>query len=160
MVTELLCPPRLTISADFRFGWWRGDLNGDGRVDLVVTCHTGFARNIAVILNSGSGFLPSQFYDDGSTGPTPIVLADFDGDGILDLVVGDGSLISFLKGNGDGSFGLPQTSSPRCQRPVARGGGLQWRRSSRRRGCRRIYGWNPTVGKWRWQFSISVIHSR
>jgi hypothetical protein len=89
-----------------------GDLNGDGRPDLVATCQTGSAKDIAVMLNSASGFLPSQFFNDGGTGAGPLVLADFDGDGILDLVVGDGPMVSFLKGNGDGSFQLPETSFP------------------------------------------------
>jgi len=81
-----------------------GDLNRDGRIDLVATCRTGRAKNIAVILNSASGFLPPQFYEDGfTTGPNSVLVADFDEDGILDLMVSDAE-ISFLKGNGDGSF--------------------------------------------------------
>jgi len=85
-----------------------GDLNGDGRPDLVATCETGLAKNIAVILNSATGFLPPNLYSDGfTTGPGPLVVADFDEDGILDLVVSDAA-ISFLKGNGDGSFQPPQ----------------------------------------------------
>ena len=81
-----------------------GDLNGDGRIDLVATCRVGLARNIAVMLNSPSGFLPPQFYEDGfADGPNSVVVADFDEDGILDLMVSDAE-ICFLKGNGDGSF--------------------------------------------------------
>jgi len=89
-----------------------GDLNGDGRPDLVATCATGLAKDIAVMLNSASGFLPSQFYEDRGTGAGPLVLADFDEDGILDLAVGDGPMVGFLKGNGDGSFQMAETSFP------------------------------------------------
>ena len=39
--------------------------------------------------------------------PSTIALADFDGDGAPDLLVGDSRTVRFLKGNGDGSFRTP-----------------------------------------------------
>jgi hypothetical protein len=84
------------------------DLNGDGRVDLAVVCPGVHHAGVVVLLNSATGFLPRQSYASGSQGPNSLVVVDFDGDGILDLAVGEGGSVAFLKGNGDGSFQSPE----------------------------------------------------
>jgi hypothetical protein len=71
------------------------DLNGDGKLDLLV----GTASGVAVMLGNGNGTFGAEVdYNGGGTG-----VGDFNGDGILDLT--DGATV--LLGKGDGTFGAP-----------------------------------------------------
>jgi hypothetical protein len=85
-----------------------GDLDGDGRPDLVATTDT---SDVAVFLDDGAGgFRPAAYYPTGADGGfSKPVLADLNGDGKLDLVVTDvyGGGVRVLLGNGDGTFGPP-----------------------------------------------------
>jgi hypothetical protein len=84
-----------------------GDLNGDSRPDLVTG--SAFSSQISVLINAGDGtFLPRVTYPFGGDG-RGIVVADFDNDGIRDVVVANGgnagpSGVSFFHGNGDGTL--------------------------------------------------------
>lgn len=95
-----------------------GDVNGDGKTDLVVADSSGNA--IVVLIGRGDGSLVAQTaaqqaqgkgtaapsYAAG-TGPTALALADLNGDGKLDAVTAnltDGT-VSVLLGKGDGTFG-------------------------------------------------------
>ena len=99
-----------------------GDLNGDGRSDLVVAsfcdpgCETG---SVEVLLGNGDGtFQPPVSYGSGGCGYASVVIGDVNGDGKPDLVVGstfqnnqcdvsgDGA-VGVLLGNGDGTFQPP-----------------------------------------------------
>ena len=64
-----------------------GDLNGDGKPDLVVANDT--SQNISVVLNTGGGTFGTPVTYVNITNPDHIRLADMDGDGKLDIVVGD-----------------------------------------------------------------------
>lgn len=93
-----------------------GDLNHDGKADLVITgclrtgCNNG--GRAGVLLGNGDGtFQPVAFYDSGGSGvATSVAIADLNGDGNPDLVLTNGCNnlgqceVGVLLGNGDGTF--------------------------------------------------------
>jgi Bacterial Ig-like domain (group 3)/FG-GAP-like repeat/FlgD Ig-like domain len=84
-----------------------GDLNGDGRVDLVVTGYYG--RTVSVYLGIPNGlFAPRADYPTPAQ-PSGVGITDVNGDGRPDLVVEcDSDTIAVLLGNGAGGFGAPR----------------------------------------------------
>ena len=86
-----------------------GDLNGDGKLDLVVANFD--AGKISVLLGQGNGqFATAVDYPVGKQ-PAFVLVGDVNGDGKLDVVVAneaDGTL-SVLLGNGDGTLQNPVT---------------------------------------------------
>src|SRR5262249_158807 len=81
-----------------------GDLNGDGKVDMVPPSY--LLRFFSVLLGKGDGtFQPAIDY---ATGPNPfaVSIADFDKDGRLDVAVAStiGIGVSVLHGKGDGTL--------------------------------------------------------
>ena len=90
-----------------------GDLNGDAWPD-VVTGASG-RKEIAVFLNHGDGTLmPAINYRSGD-GVRLVTLADFDGDGVLDVAAASSNTlhptISVLLGKGDGKFRMHQDTN-------------------------------------------------
>jgi len=66
-----------------------GDMNGNGILDLVITRQAGNASTVSVLLGTGGGSFPARLdFDTGENVPTYATLADFNRDGILDVVIG------------------------------------------------------------------------
>src|SRR6516162_3698232 len=80
---------------------------GNGTQDLIVAdSNSGTAGVISVLIGNGDGtFQAAHTYAAGNA-PRAIAVGDFDGNGTLDLAVGNysGNNISILEGNGDGTF--------------------------------------------------------
>ncbi len=94
-----------------------GDFNHDGKLDLAVTAQAsfhlgGFKGFIDVFLGQGDGtFKIASVTPINSSEPAGIALADFNGDGNLDVVTGSrGNYVSILLGQGDGT--LRETNDP------------------------------------------------
>jgi len=96
-----------------------GDFTGDGDLSLAFAA----PYEVSVLLGNGDGsFQPPNFYDTEDVSTCCLVAGDFTGDGHTDLaVVGsdyNGSQVSVLLGNGDGTFqpqvtyALPPSSFP------------------------------------------------
>lgn len=102
-----------------------GDVNGDGKLDLVVAqctdldgCSDGSNGIVSVLLGNGDGsFRPAVSYSSGGPFPLSVAVADLNGDGKPDLAVANGNCslaelsivcgtgsVGVLLGNGDGTF--------------------------------------------------------
>ena len=83
-----------------------GDFNGDGNLDVAVA-NEGGSSLVSVFLGNGDGTLQTTPINTTvGVDPYGIVVGDFNGDGKLDLAVGNnsGGTITILLGNGAGSF--------------------------------------------------------
>lgn len=103
-VIPVLNPPQKIIVADF---------NGDKKLDIATVNSTDVIgspyNSVSILLGNGDGTFasPIQYPMDGAT--FSIAAGDFNGDGKLDLAVGNPALevLSVLLGNGDGTFQAP-----------------------------------------------------
>jgi hypothetical protein len=103
--TGLLIPEKLALR----------DVDHDGARDLLVAdtadvadYGSGGEDHAAIVVSLGrgdGGFSRPAEYDFGDMGPSALELADFNGDGNVDLLVASADGLYLLQGNGDGSFG-------------------------------------------------------
>ena len=116
-------PPVHEYAVDYPVAIASGRLGNDSNLDLAVLSW-GKEQNVRVLLGNGDGtFAPGQSIAIPALYPSWITLADFNGDGILDMAVtsqgdyADQGAVSILIGNKDGSF----------KPPVAYGSGMYLR---------------------------------
>jgi hypothetical protein len=95
-----------------------GDFNKDGKLDAAVLtgwdCCPEQTAGVSIFLGTGDGsFQPPAHYAVSTQAGTPVamVVADFKGNGILDIAVLLNGQVSVLMGKGDGTFN-PAASSP------------------------------------------------
>ncbi|MFC0409565.1 FG-GAP-like repeat-containing protein [Roseomonas elaeocarpi] len=79
-----------------------GDLNKDGYVDVVATNYD--SASVTVYLNKGDGTFAAGVNYEGGASLSSLV-ADFDGDGNLDVATTSNGQLVVLHGNGDGTLG-------------------------------------------------------
>ncbi|HYX52573.1 MAG TPA: FG-GAP-like repeat-containing protein [Candidatus Limnocylindrales bacterium] len=87
-----------------------GDLNGDGKLDVVVA--NGSLNNVGVFLNDGSGGLTAGKFFAVAHPANSVQLADFNSDGHLDILVieqvpAGTSPLEVMLGDGTGNFAAP-----------------------------------------------------
>jgi hypothetical protein len=89
------------------------DVNGDGKLDLIVTCYNSLNINrggtVTVFFGNGDGTFSHNADYVVVNHPVSVVAADFNGDGSLDLAatVNDAGTVAILINNGDGTFQAP-----------------------------------------------------
>ena len=106
--------PAVTFSSLWPYSVVVGDLNGDGKPDL-MTVTTNGGGDVSVLLGNGDGTFQTMVpYFLGAQYESPAILADINGDRKPDILVGSlycwngvaigRGCLSVLAGNGDGTF--------------------------------------------------------
>ncbi len=101
-------PPQTNAASGDPHALAIGDVNGDGKPDLVVG--DSFSSTVSVLLGNGNGtFQPRQTFAAAYIAFS-LALGDVNGDGKPDIVVAnENSTVSVLLGNGNGTFQAQQT---------------------------------------------------
>src|SRR5919202_1149118 len=101
----LLGDPTDLLTASLPQGVAIGDLNGDGRPDLVATSDPAAGHVVSVLFGRGDGTYDRREYHTGQS-PFSVAIGDLNRDGKPDLVTSNGGTgsVSVLLNRGDGRF--------------------------------------------------------
>jgi hypothetical protein len=92
-----------------------GDVDGDGKLDLIVasSCSTCTDGVVTVLFGNGDGtFQSAVAYSSGGSGADFLAMGDLNGDGKSDVVVTNGAGVGVLLGNGNGTFEAGRSYGP------------------------------------------------
>lgn len=116
--------PQLIATGSVPINVVEGDVNGDGKPDLIYSDYNGSALNLHVLLNQGNGAFqgaPGSFGAVNQLGM--FALGDVNNDGkpdvVFNFVNGSTPSLAVALGNGDGSF-QPFILSPLSYSPIVR----------------------------------------
>jgi hypothetical protein len=88
-----------------------GDFNNDSRLDIVFTDHQ--VPYMSILLGNGDGTFaePAMFFMGYASSPEEIIVADFNNDSCLDIVVANriNHNVGVFFGNGNGNFSIQTT---------------------------------------------------
>jgi FG-GAP-like repeat len=101
--TGSFLPPSSTPVGRFPYELHAGDLDGDGKADVVDA----YPDGVDVLISQGRTFQTVHTIATADLEPMAAILADFDGDQKLDLVVEDFNVVKVMSGDGAGGFGAP-----------------------------------------------------
>lgn len=95
-----------------------GDVNGDGKLDILIACYG--SSVVRIMYGNGTGGVTSVRTFMLTKQPRAIALGDFNGDGLVDLPgVGDGTgVITMLLNQGGGDFLTPKQVTNDISRPL------------------------------------------
>ena len=115
-ITTISFAAPLTISADVGNHLTTGDVDGDGKPDIVLDIYYGYSNNS----NNGLSVMRNTSVNGGISFTTPVlinstvggpVLADIDSDGKLDIITGNGTSINILRNLSSGGPVTPASFS-------------------------------------------------
>ena len=83
------------------------DFNGDGKLDVAISDNLELTEGVDILLGNGDGTFKAPVTYATANDPRMVVIADFNGDGKLDLATINSSseTVSVLLGTGTGTFG-------------------------------------------------------
>ncbi|MCA8953452.1 MAG: VCBS repeat-containing protein, partial [Planctomycetes bacterium] len=115
-VTAANMPAFVGLTSDLAIG----DVDGDGDQDIVTTCAGREAQTLRVLINDGNAGFTLGFAALPAKEAWSVELADFDGDGDLDIAVTEtGSMYYFTN---DGAGGFVDETAARVPSPSSYGG--------------------------------------
>jgi hypothetical protein len=82
------------------------DLNGDGKLDLIIAYIEGGGAQV-YLGNGAGGFTQHALLGDSIDVPGPVIVTDLNGDGILDVAALEADTVAIFLGKGNATYESP-----------------------------------------------------